>query len=70
MCFKFYAFGAIFMIICMQTNYCKIVGAKCVLTGATVNVKCREKHEAMKLSPCKFASKVMTEWNALHQAGK
>lgn len=61
MCFKFDSFDAIFMITCMQTNYCKIVDAICVLTSATVNVKCREKHEAMNLSPCEFSSKVMTK---------
>lgn len=43
MCFKFEAFDAIFMIPCMQKNYYKVVDAICVLTGATVNVKHREK---------------------------
>lgn len=61
MCFKFEAFDAIFMIPCMQKNYYKVVDAICVLTGATVNVKHREKHEAIGLSPCEFPSKVMIE---------
>lgn len=56
MYFRFDAFDAVFRITCMQANYYKIVDAMCVLTGATVNVKCREKHQAMNLSPCRFPS--------------
>lgn len=60
MCLKFDAFDAIFMRTCKQTNY-KIVDAICVLTGATVNVKRREKCEAMNLRACEFPSKVVIE---------
>lgn len=61
MCFKSDAFDAIFIITCKQTNYYEIVDAICVLAGATVNVKCREKYEAMNLGTCKFPSKAMIE---------